>query len=149
MHRPTWNETFIEICKTVSLRSTCAKIQVAAIIVKNKNIISIGYNGTPTGRQHCQDYWKEQGIDTSAPEFKDLHRDWSRCKEVHAEINAILKCKTDLTGAVLYTTYFPCVDCAKCIVSSGIREVVYLTQNSRHFNQVKELFDDNFIKFNG
>lgn len=145
--RPSWDETFANICVTVSRRSTCAKIQVAAIIVKDENIISIGYNGVPSKQQHCQEYWKEQGICLDSSEFKMKHREWSAVNELHAEINAIVKCNTSLSGAKLYTTYSPCVDCAKCIIASGIKKVVYVKQNMRAFDQVATLFSRNSIIF--
>lgn len=57
--RPNWHTTFIQICDVIKNRSTCLRLQTAAIIVKNNNIISMGYNGVPTKHNHCYDFWKE------------------------------------------------------------------------------------------
>lgn len=60
MTRPTWNQTFMEMCYTLSKRSTCCRLQTAAIITKNNVIVSVGYNGSTPGAEHCCDYWKQQ-----------------------------------------------------------------------------------------
>jgi deoxycytidylate deaminase len=58
MSRPTWDDTFINICDVIRSRSTCARLKTAAILVKDHNIISIGYNGTPANQQHCDQFWR-------------------------------------------------------------------------------------------
>lgn len=120
MNRPSWNDTFFEICDSISKRSTCKKLQVASVIVKNNRIISIGYNGTPSGSEHCVDHFEGKSLDG--------HHKWSIANELHAERNAIYFAAKEgysLNDTTLYTTYSPCIDCAKAILSSGIKEVFY------------------------
>lgn len=102
---------YIDIAERVALESYCEKAKVGAILVKNKNIISMGYNGTPSGMNNqCE-------IDeVTKPEV------------LHAESNAILKCAKDgssANGAVLYCTMTPCIECAKLIIQAGIEHVYY------------------------
>ena len=111
--RPDWNQTFLEICAVLSKRSTCRRRKTAAILVRNRNIISIGYNGVPSGEVHCEDMG-----------FGDnLHREWSSENEIHGEINALLRCEGSAKGAIMYTVYSPCTQCAKAIVAAGISGV--------------------------
>lgn len=126
--RPSWNETFMNICEEIRKRSTCARIQTSAIIVKNTNIISIGYNGVPSGKIHCISIWGDRVNDEN---FYDLHHAWSGENELHAEMNAILQSETSLKGCNLFTLYSPCTQCAKCIIASGITKVFYKFEYSR------------------
>lgn len=122
-HRPSWDEYFMKIAEDASTRSNCLRRKVGALIVKQRNIISTGYNGTPIGVKNCfeggcprcqSDVEPGQGYDT--------------CICVHAEANAILLAArhgnaTD--GGVLYTTLRPCFSCLKEAVQAGIREIVF------------------------
>jgi dCMP deaminase len=122
-HRPSWDEYFMKIAEDASTRSNCLRRKVGALIVKQRNIISAGYNGTPIGVKNCfeggcprcqSDVEPGQGYDT--------------CICVHAEANAILLAArhgnaTD--GGVLYTTLRPCFSCLKEAVQAGIREIVF------------------------
>ena len=98
-------------------RSKDPNTQVGACIVSKDNIIlSIGYNGFPCGCSDDQFPWEREGEDTKYPYV------------VHAELNAILNANgRDLRGARLYVALFPCNECAKAIIQSGIKEVVYLS----------------------
>jgi dCMP deaminase len=121
--RPSWDEYFMKIAEDASTRSNCLRRKVGALIVKQRNIISTGYNGTPMGVKNCfeggcprciSDVERGQGYDT--------------CICVHAEANAILLAArhgnaTD--GGVLYTTIRPCFSCLKEAVQAGIKEIVY------------------------
>jgi dCMP deaminase len=121
--RPDWDEYFMSIAKVVSLRSNCIKRKVAAIIVKDRRVISTGYNGTPRGARNCNDGGCLR-CNTMAPSGTAL----SECVCCHGEENAITQAAyhgTSLKGSTLYTTLAPCLLCTKMIINSGIAEVVY------------------------
>jgi len=112
---------FSKIAKLVSSRSTCIKQHVGAIIVKDKHIISTGYNGAPKGVSHCTE---ETCL---RKELGSLEKSYL-CRGVHAEQNAIIQAAlhgTSTEGSTLYTTHFPCMSCTKIIINAGIREIVY------------------------
>lgn len=113
--RPTWDEYFIKTAEMVATRATCDRRHVGAVIVKDKIILSTGYNGAPRGLSHCDD------VDH---EISDGH-----CvRTVHAEANAIIQAARHgiaIEGSMIYLTTSPCYDCFKMIVNAGIRRVVY------------------------
>ncbi len=121
--RPDWDEYFMEIANVVALRSNCLRRHVAAVIVKDRRIISTGYNGTPRGIRNCNEGGCPRCA-SRAPSGTHL----GECLCSHGEENAIVQaayhgiCVKDST---LYTTYSPCLLCAKMIINAGIREVVY------------------------
>lgn len=153
--RETWDCIFMEICKIICKRSTCARIQTASILVRDKNIISIGYNGVCSGQEHCFDYWKNIWINnysekypvfenfTSSEEFKLLHHQYSSINELHAEVNTILQCETSAKGSILYTIYSPCINCAKAILSAKISKVIYLKKYDRDVSGITLLNNNN------
>lgn len=113
----SWKEYFMSIALLSAQRSKDSNTQVGACIVNDENkIVSVGYNGMPTGCEDSKMPWEREGafLDTKYPFV------------CHAELNAILNCNTDLHGCTLYVTLFPCNECAKAIIQSGIRRVVYL-----------------------
>ena len=113
----TWEEYFMGIALLSAQRSKDSHTQVGACIVNDEHkIVSVGYNGMPTGCDDDQMPWEREGdfLDTKYPFV------------CHAELNAILNCNTDLHGCTLYVTLFPCNECAKAIIQSGIRRIVYL-----------------------
>ena len=113
----TWEEYFMGIALLSAQRSKDSHTQVGACIVNDEHkIVSVGYNGMPTGCDDDQMPWEREGdfLDTNYPFV------------CHAELNAILNCNTDLHGCTLYVTLFPCNECAKAIIQSGIRRIVYL-----------------------
>ncbi len=121
--RPGWDEYFMNIAKVAAMRSSCVKRKIAAVIVKDKRIISTGYNGTPRGITNCRDGGcpRCNAIDASG---KDL----GECLCSHGEENAIVQAAyhgVSLKGAALYTTFSPCLMCTKMIINAGIAEVVY------------------------
>jgi dCMP deaminase len=154
MSRPNWDTIFMEMCKLVAERSTCVKLKTGTVIVKNRNIISMGYNGVPSGMRHCDQHWKHKCVVESVDydEFissdlflSKLHHEWSMINELHAELNAILQCETSLVGTTLYTLYSPCIQCSKCIIASKIKEVVYLKEYRRDFTKSKEFLESNGV----
>jgi dCMP deaminase len=123
MTRPSWDEYFIEVTRVVARRATCLRRQVGAIVVKDKRILSTGYNGAPSGLPHCLDVGclrDQQGIPSG--ERQEL------CRGLHAEQNAIIQAShygTSLAGSTIYVTLAPCVTCAKMIINAGIKKVIY------------------------
>ena len=115
----SWDEYFMGIAILSSYRSKDPNTQVGACIVNNNNrIMSMGYNGFPAGCSDDEFPWERQGCDydTKYPYV------------CHAELNAILNCRgANLEGSRIYVALFPCNECAKAIIQSGIKEVVYLS----------------------
>ncbi|HYK91074.1 MAG TPA: deaminase [Acidobacteriota bacterium] len=121
--RPEWDEYFMNIAKVVASRSNCIKRKVAAIIVKDRRVISTGYNGTPKGARNCN-----EGGCPRCNSMAQSGTGLEECLCCHGEENAITQAAyhgTSLKGATLYTTFAPCLLCTKMIINSGIREVVY------------------------
>jgi dCMP deaminase len=121
--RPDWDEYFMNIAKMVALRGNCIKRKVAAIIVKDKRIISTGYNGTPRGITNCN-----EGGCPRCNKFGASGEELGECLCSHAEENSITQAAyhgVSIKGATLYTTYSPCLFCTKLIINSGIAEVIY------------------------
>ena len=118
---------FIEIAEKISEQSTCCRLKVGCILVNDGRIISIGYNGSPSNTEHCENHFsKEDMKDYSA--FRKNHHEWSDMHELHAETNAILfaaKEGISTKNSILYVTDSPCIHCAKIIVSAGIKQVIY------------------------
>ncbi len=121
--RPDWDHYFMDIAKVVSLRGNCIKRKVAAVVVKDRRIISTGYNGTPRGVTNCN-----EGGCPRCNRFGASGVDLGECLCSHAEENAIVQAAyhgVSIKGATLYTTYSPCLICTKMILNSGIAEVVF------------------------
>ncbi len=124
MSRPSWEEYFMDIARLVARRSTCLRRQVGAVLVKDKNILATGYNGTPSGITHCAETGclREQ-LKVPSGERHEL------CRGLHAEQNAIIQAArhgVNISGATLYCTNSPCIICTKMLINAGIRRVVYL-----------------------
>ncbi|WP_202707383.1 deoxycytidylate deaminase [Sporosalibacterium faouarense] len=121
--RPSWDEYFMEIVQVVKKRSTCLRRQVGALIVKDKRILSTGYNGAPTGLKHCS----ETGCLRDKMNIPSGQRH-ELCRGLHAEQNAIVHAANSgvsIKDATIYVTDHPCVLCAKMIINGGIRKVVF------------------------
>ncbi|RKX95711.1 MAG: cytidine deaminase [Spirochaetes bacterium] len=120
--RPDIDNYFMNIAVLVSSRATCLRRKVGAVIVKGKQIVSTGYNGAPQGLPHCLDIGcAREGIPSG--ERTEL------CRGAHAEQNAInfaARFGISIEGATVYSTHLPCSWCAKSIINSGIKRVVYL-----------------------
>ena len=117
--RPGWDEYFMEIAKVVALRSNCSRRHVAAVIVRNRHILSTGYNGTPHGVTNCF----AGGCPRCAHTTKSGDH-LEECLCVHAEQNAICQAALHghaIEGATIYVTISPCLTCAKLIINSGIK----------------------------
>jgi dCMP deaminase len=116
-NRPSFDEMYMAIAEIVSLRSTCLRGKIGAVIVKDTRIVSIGYNGAPAKLGQCDEF----GC------IKDTDR--GGCiRTIHAEQNAIAyaaRVGIPLEGSTLYVTMSPCIDCAKLIIATGIKKVIY------------------------
>ncbi len=109
--RITWDEYFINVADLASVRSPCERLKVGCVLAKNNRLISMGYNGFLGGCEH-----------------KSIVRGGHEQATIHAEINAIAdaaKRGASVDGAVAYITHYPCLNCYKALVSSGIKKIVY------------------------
>lgn len=128
------DKVFIEIAKQIGTLSYCTRAKVGAVLVKSGNVISFGYNGTPSGMNNCC----EDNVDGKLV---------SKLEVLHAESNCILKAaKMGLStdGATMYLTLSPCKDCSKLILQAGVKRVVYLELFYRDNGSVE--FLKQFIK---
>ena len=122
--RPTWDEYFYAITKQVSTRSTCLRRKVGAIIVKDKRILTTGYNGAPKGVKNCLDRGKCLREELGIPSGQRHEI----CRGLHAEQNAIIQAAyhgVNIQGGDLYSNTQPCAQCAKMIINSGIKKIYY------------------------
>ena len=121
--RPGWDQYFMNIAKVAASRSNCLKRKVAAIIVRDKRVISTGYNGTPRGTRNCN-----EGGCPRCNNLASSGTNLDQCLCSHGEENAIVQAAyhgVGLSDSTLYSTFAPCLLCAKMIINSGISDVVY------------------------
>lgn len=122
--RKDWDKYFLDIAEAVSTRSTCDRLSVGCVIVKNKKIVSTGYNGSIKGTSHCSD------------EGHLLNSDGRCIRTIHAEQNAIIFAEREsLDGATAYVTHYPCETCSKLLVQSGIIKIVYKHHYENDFSK--------------
>ncbi|MDD7542838.1 MAG: cytidine/deoxycytidylate deaminase family protein [Peptoniphilaceae bacterium] len=116
MARQTWNEYFMDLARTVAARGTCDRAYVGCVLVNEEHrIVSTGYNGSVAGNPHCD-------------EIGHTMRDGHCIATIHAEMNALLYCaKTGISvkGCTCYVTHFPCLNCTKALIQSGIQKIYY------------------------
>ncbi len=120
--RPSWDEYFLKVAMLVAERSTCRRHHIGAVIVKNKRILSTGYNGAASGVKDCL----ELGCLRDELKIPSGTRH-EICRAIHAEQNAIIQAGlhgTKIENAIMYCTHFPCMICAKMIVNSKIKEII-------------------------
>ena len=135
--RPSWQTYFMNITSLVAERSTCLRRAVGAVIVKDKRILSTGYNGAPSGLRHCLEVGclREQ-LGVESGKMHEL------CRGIHAEQNAICQAAKhgiELSGTTLYCSMEPCRVCAMLIISVGIKRVIAKRQyHAGH--EARELF---------
>lgn len=141
--RPSWDEYFLKLAFLVAERSTCRRHHVGAVIVRDKRILTTGYNGAPIGCKDCLELGclrEELGIPSG--ERHEL------CRAVHAEQNAIVQAAIygiDITAATIYCTHSPCIICAKMIVNAKIKR--FVTYKEYSDESFKELFKEANIEF--
>lgn len=123
--RRSWDDYFLDIAEVVSTRSTCNKLSVGCVIVKDKMIVSTGYNGSIHGHPHCT-------------EVGCLLNEEGRCiRTIHAEQNAIIHARRDeMKGATAYITHEPCETCTKLLNQAGIVRIVFRHKYKNDRNKV-------------
>lgn len=140
----TWSEYFMAIAQIVKSRSKDPNTQVGACIVRDNRIISTGYNGFPNGCSDKKYPWSKGNQDETKNKYFYV---------THAELNAILNSRQPIEGSTIYVTLFPCNECAKAIIQSGIKSVIYKyidnsTPEKKLKNDiVKEMFKDSGVEF--
>jgi dCMP deaminase len=121
--RPSWDDYFMDIAALVARRSTCLRRDVGALLVRDRRILATGYNGAPSGLQHCLDRGcLREHLGVPSGERHEL------CRGLHAEQNAIIQAAlhgVSVKGAHLYCTNHPCVICVKMIINAGIVKITY------------------------
>ena len=121
--RPDWESYFMSMARLAATRSSCHRRAVGAVLVREKRVLTTGYNGNPPGFEHCATMGCiREMLNVPSGQHHEL------CTGLHAEQNAIIQAAVtgvSIAGATLYTTTFPCVTCAKMILAASIREVVY------------------------
>ncbi len=129
--RPSWDKYFLSIAKLVAERSTCLRRRVGAVIVKDKRILTTGYNGAPSGLEHCD----KTGCMREKLKIPSGQRH-ELCRALHAEMNAILQAAQygiSLGDSVIYCTNQPCIICAKMIINAGIKRIIVLSNYPDEF----------------
>lgn len=148
-----WDKYFFDICQAISLKSPCLSRQIGAILVRDKSIVSTGYNGPPRGYPHCNTYIEEELTDlqkASGLEPKHILKcprqiqgfksgeGLHLCPAAHAETNCITNAArlgvSTIDTTLYMNTLIPCKECAKLIVNAGISEIVIL--NLRSYDQL-------------
>lgn len=116
MERKSWHDYFMEITELVASRSTCDRAFVGCVLVNDDNrIVSTGYNGSVSGRPHCDD-------------IGHTMRDGHCIATLHAEMNALLYCAKEgisVKSCTAYVTHFPCLNCTKALIQAGIKQIYY------------------------
>ena len=138
----SWDEYFMGVAVLSSLRSKDPSTQVGACVASDKNkVLTMGYNGLPIG---CDDEvmpWGRDGDDVLNQKYMYV---------CHAEFNAILNARVSLDGSRIYVTLFPCNECAKAIIQSGIKEVIYFDDKYKDLPMTiasKKMFDLAGVKY--
>ncbi|NCU17475.1 ComE operon protein 2 [Pallidibacillus pasinlerensis] len=135
MKRIEWDQYFMAQSFLLSSRSTCTRLSVGATIVRDKRIIAGGYNGSIAGGDHCID--------------KGCYVIDNHCvRTIHAEMNALLQCAkfgVPTEGAEIYVTHFPCLQCTKSIIQSGIK-VIYYAEDYKNDSYAMELLEQAKVK---
>lgn len=113
--RPDWDSYFLKIAFAVSERSTCERASVGCVLVRDKRILTAGFNGSPSGQEHCD-------------EIGHLMVNGHCERTIHAETNSIIQAAlhgVSTRDATCYVTHFPCINCTKVLINAGITRIVY------------------------
>lgn len=128
-HRPSWDTYFLKLAMLVSERATCPRMHCGCVLVRDKRILSTGYNGSIPGDVHCED---------DGCMIVENH-----CvRTIHAEMNAILQCSihgVSTSGASAYVTNMPCTNCSKALIAARIKEIVIFSDY--HDTKAEEFFN--------
>ncbi len=130
--RPSWDEYFMLQAELAKLRSNCMTRKVGAVIVRENRQIATGYNGTPPGIKNCYEGGCQRCTDRMDGKIKS-GEGLGRCLCNHAEANAIMHCailgiEAGVKGAILYSTFVPCLECTKMAITIGIKKFVCLNE---------------------
>lgn len=140
--RPSYDEYFMEMAHVVAKRSTCLRRSVGAILVKDKHILSTGYNGAPKGLKHCSETGcLRENMNIPSGERHEL------CRGLHAEQNAIIQAAVfgiSIKGSILYCTNTPCVVCVKMLINAGVTEIIYAGEYPD--NLAKQMLEESTLK---
>lgn len=157
------NRFWIDIAHKFAERSSCCRVKVGGVLVKNGRSICSAWNGVASEQEHCEDYFKKSYSNQkkdlkfanlfttfeqylSSPEFKEEHRVFSINNELHVEMNIInYSSRQDRESSILYLTISPCMNCAKLIVASGIKKVYYRTEYDREIAGIDYLNKHNIL----
>jgi dCMP deaminase len=161
MKTPSWEEYFLTICRGISQRSKDEDTKLGCVIADERHrIVSTGYNSLPAGvddnywptnREAYLFYIDDIGI---VEDNQDIPKGAEKITKydvmAHAEINALVSAARSLVGCTLYCTYLPCCECAKAIITAGIKSIIYEKENPRFKKShaiAKKLFDQAGIKY--
>ena len=130
--RPSWDEYFMLQAELAKLRSNCITRKVGAVIVRGNRQLATGYNGTPPGIKNCYEGGCKRCADRMEGKIKS-GEGLERCLCNHAEANAIMHCailgiEAGVKGAVLYSTFVPCLECTKMAITIGIKKFICLDE---------------------
>ena len=135
--RKDWKEYFMQITELVASRSTCDRAWVGCVLVNDSNrIVSTGYNGSVSGNPHCDDVGHTM-------------RDGHCIATIHAEMNALLYCAKEgisVKNCSAYVTHFPCLNCTKALIQSGIKNIYYKS-DYRLDEYAIQLMEGNGVKY--
>lgn len=138
MSKPSFDDIYMELAENLAKRSHCVKAKVGAVLTKDTRIISLGYNGPPSGTHNCDIEWPKDGCPRDSKGSCSL--------ALHAEQNAILyaaKSNVAIEGSTLYVTLSPCISCARVIYTIGIKKVYFLNS----YAQYKGIPTDEGVEF--
>lgn len=138
MNKPSFDDIYMDLAAKLAQRSHCVKAQVGAVLTKETRIVSLGYNGPPSGTHNCDIEWPAEGCPRDSKGSCSL--------ALHAEQNAILyaaKNNISMSGSTLYVTLSPCIACARVIYTVGIKKVFY----KHSYAQFKGLPSDEGVDF--
>ncbi|MCB0739052.1 MAG: cytidine/deoxycytidylate deaminase family protein [Bacteroidetes bacterium] len=133
--RPDWDNYFMNIAHNVATRSTCDRAHVGTVLVRDKRILSTGFNGSPSGLPHCDD-------------AGHLLVNGHCVRTIHAEANAIIQSALhgiSTKGAICYVTHFPCLNCTKMLINSGVTRIVFSFEYNVNENAI-EFFNDSNVE---
>jgi dCMP deaminase len=134
MTRPSWDAYFLAMAHNAATRATCPRKHVGAVIVDGRRVVATGFNGSPSGLDHCEEIGC---LET------EIGGKLSCIRTIHAELNALLQAGNAAYGGTIYSTVLPCFECAKALIQAGIQRVVYADDyKSRNADLTGGLFRD-------
>ena len=139
--RPSWHQYFMTITRQVAERSTCTRAKVGAVIVRDRNIVATGYNGSPAGLPHCT----EVGCLIYSSRTPSGEMEENCFRTIHAEINAIAQAAKNgasIRDADIYITHTPCIHCFKVLLNTGVRRIYYEREYKLHTLEDMRRFTD-------